>query len=131
MSPRFQTRLLIRDGRPAAFAAAGATLHARTLSDAEFGEELRRKLAEEAQEASTAAPTELAKELADVWEIMQALASHHGLSMADIESQAEATRARLGGFNERIFSEWIEAPEGHETTLYHRRYPAKYPEIKG
>jgi predicted house-cleaning noncanonical NTP pyrophosphatase (MazG superfamily) len=127
--PRFQTKLLIRDGRVAAFAAQGATLEYRTLSDAEFDRELRRKLAEEAAEAATAPAAKLCRELADVLEIMQALAGHHGVTMAAIEAARAATRAKLGGFDQRIYSEAIAAPEGHETTTYHRQYPQKYPEI--
>ncbi len=128
--PRFRTNLLIRDNRPQLFAAAGATVHTRTLTDAEFAAELRNKLIEEAQEAATAPTENLTKELADVLEILQTLAAHHGISMQDVEAQMHATRAKLGGFEHRIFSESIEAPEDNETTTYHRQYPHKYPEIQ-
>ncbi len=126
--PRFQTRLLIRDKRPELFQAKGAVVHTRTLNDADYEQELRRKLVEEAQEAASEHEN-LVKELADVWEIMLALAAHHGLSAEDIIAQANATRAKLGGFEKRIYSESIEAPEDNETTHYHRQYPEKYPEI--
>ena len=99
---------LVRDQIPAIIAAGGGQPVTRTLDDAGYEAALRAKLLEEAHEAEAAPDGELASELADVLEVLQALAAVHNMSWEDIVSEAGRKRAERGGFDDRIFLEYVE-----------------------
>ena len=69
---------------------------------------LRAKLLEEAHEAQAPPDGQLASELADVLEVLQALAAVHDMSWEDIVSEANRKRAERGGFDKRIFLEFVD-----------------------
>ena len=66
------------------------------------------KLLEEAHEAQSAPDGQLASELADVLEVLQALAAAHGISWENVVSEAGRKRAERGGFDHRIFLEYVD-----------------------
>ncbi|MEU4534474.1 nucleoside triphosphate pyrophosphohydrolase [Streptosporangium sp. NPDC023825] len=72
------------------------------LGDAEYREALLEKLFEEAAELREAPAAEVAEEVADVLEVLRAVAHVHGYGWADIEKVAEAKRAERGAFLGRI-----------------------------
>jgi hypothetical protein len=51
---------------------------------------------------------QLASELADALEVLQALAAVHDLGWEDIVPEAGRKRAERGGFDDRIFLEYVE-----------------------
>jgi predicted house-cleaning noncanonical NTP pyrophosphatase (MazG superfamily) len=102
---------LVRDQIPGIIARDGYQAVTRVLDHAGYRAALRAKLLEEAQEAQAAAEEQLLSELADVLEVLQALASAHGARWEDIESEAARERAERGGFDQRIFVEYVEQPE--------------------
>ena len=81
--------------------------------------------AREARDAET--PTALLEELADVTEVMLALASAHGFSSSDIEAARLAKREAKGGFEDRVFSAAVAAPKGAPALDYYLARPAQYP----
>ena len=87
---------LVRDQIPDIIAAAGSQPLTRVLDHASYQGALRSKLLEEAQEAEAAPDEQLASELADVLEVLRALATAYGMTWEDIELQAcpQAGRAR-------------------------------------
>jgi predicted house-cleaning noncanonical NTP pyrophosphatase (MazG superfamily) len=94
---------LVRDFIPAIIRESGKSPVVRILSSDEFEDALREKLVEEAQEATTADHGQLLEELADIWEVVLALASVHGWEDEDIWASANAKRKERGGFRERLF----------------------------
>jgi hypothetical protein len=46
-------------------------------------------------------------ELADVLEVLRALAAAHGMNWADVEAEATRKRDERGGFDQRIFLEYV------------------------
>ena len=72
---------------------------------------LRAKLLEEAHEAQAAPDGQLASELADVLEVLQALAVAHDMSWEEVVSEASRKCAKRGGFDRRIFLEYVEQAE--------------------
>ncbi len=52
--------------------------------------------------------SQLRSELADVLEVLQALATAHGMSWEDVVAEAVRKRDERGGFDERIFLEYVE-----------------------
>ena len=99
---------LVRDQIPDIIAATGSRPSTRVLDHASYKGALRSKLLEEAQEAVAAADEQLAAELADVLEVLRALATAHDMKWEDIELHANRKRAERGGFDHRIFLEHVD-----------------------
>ncbi len=125
---RFRVQKLIRDHLPAIMRAQGLAVFDRRLGEAEFIAALKDKLLEEAQEAHEAAsPAELVDELADVMEVIQALASASGVNLDDVEARRQAKRAERGGFEARVFNAAVEASDGSPAAEYYLARPTQYP----
>lgn len=99
---------LIRDLIPAVAAADGQHLTVRTASAHEMPGLLRRKLLEESAEAAEAGAG-LLDELADVTEVVYALATVHGFGVADVERARAAKAAARGGFERGLVWEGVPA----------------------
>ena len=89
---------LVRDGIPRLF----PTSTSRVLDAADCGEALRAKLTEEVGEYLADGTPE---ELADVLEVLHALAARHGLTPGDLERLRAQKAAERGGFAGRV---WLE-----------------------
>lgn len=125
---RFRVEKLIRDKLPQIMRDQGLAVFERRLEDAEFDQALRAKLGEEAAEvAASADRDELAWELADLAEVILALAKLHGLTPEDIEARRLAKRAERGGFEGRIYNAAVEADEDLPAADYYLARPGQYP----
>jgi predicted house-cleaning noncanonical NTP pyrophosphatase (MazG superfamily) len=122
---RFKVEKLIRDGLPQMMRGQGLRVFERVLDDAEYLAELKRKLVEEAAEAASADADSLVEELADVVEVVIALAQAGGASLADIE----AKRAERGGFEGRVYNASVEAQAGSAAADYYLARPEQYPRL--
>jgi predicted house-cleaning noncanonical NTP pyrophosphatase (MazG superfamily) len=99
---------LVRDRIPDIIAAAGSEPSTRILDLGSYRAALRAKLVEEAREAQAAPDEQLASELADVLEVLRALARIHAVSWEDVELETGRKRAERGGFDQRIFLEYVD-----------------------
>lgn len=93
---------LVRDNIPDIILAEGRTCEIQILSEAEYRQALRDKLGEEANEIRTAGDAELVTEIADLYEVIDALIALHGLSKDDILRRQTERREVRGGFEKRI-----------------------------
>lgn len=108
--------------------AQGLAVFDRRLDDREFVAALKDKLREEAQEVHEAASAaELVDELADVMEVIHALASASGVSLDDVESRRQAKRTERGGFDARVYNAAVEAGDGSPAADYYLARPTQYP----
>lgn len=108
----------------------GSRLHVRSLTDTEFDEQLRIKLAEETQEVVVArSRDELVAELADVYEVIDTLARLHAITKEEIINSQTKKRNERGGFEGRKFVETAEHIVGSFGEQYCLADPTKYPEI--
>ncbi|HEX4199464.1 MAG TPA: nucleoside triphosphate pyrophosphohydrolase [Caulobacteraceae bacterium] len=127
---RFRVEKLIRDRLPEIMRQAGLSVFERRLDDAEFVQSLKTKLAEETAEAREAGSAEeLLGELADVMEVVLALAAAHGFAAADIEARRLAKRIERGGFDGRVYNAAVEAEEGCPALAYYLARPEQYPRL--
>ena len=95
---------LVRDRIPEIIQATGKKYTTRVLNDKEYIDELKKKSFEELQEyVETDTKEDAIEELADVLEIMHALAEYHGSSMEEIEEVRRSKAAKRGGFKEKIY----------------------------
>jgi predicted house-cleaning noncanonical NTP pyrophosphatase (MazG superfamily) len=127
---RFRVEKLIRDKLPALMRAQGLGVFDRRLDDVDFLAALKTKLLEEATEArESESPDDLLGELADLSEVMLALAQAHGLNAGDIEARRLAKRAERGGFEDRVYNAAVEAEDGLPAADYYLARPGQYPRI--
>jgi predicted house-cleaning noncanonical NTP pyrophosphatase (MazG superfamily) len=99
---------LIRDNIPEIITANGMTAETRVLSDSEYELALIDKLAEEQKELANADTTEkMLEELADVQEVVNALADVIA-NRRVLEQVRSRKHDERGGFEKRIFLERTE-----------------------
>ncbi|WP_340371986.1 nucleoside triphosphate pyrophosphohydrolase [Peribacillus sp. FSL E2-0218] len=95
---------LVRDRIPEVIEATGKKFTTRVLDEKEYIEELKKKSFEELQEYVETEGKEAAiEELADVLEILHALAEYHGASIEEVEEVRKRKAAKRGGFKEKIY----------------------------
>ncbi|WP_068498490.1 nucleoside triphosphate pyrophosphohydrolase [Paenibacillus kribbensis] len=95
---------LVRDKIPHMIKAQGKECSVRILEPEEYKQALRMKLLEEAEEYFESAKDQDAlEELADMLEVIRALAEVHGANATELDKlRADKAEAR-GGFQERVF----------------------------
>lgn len=95
---------LVRDKIPEIIAAAGKQAKTRVLSDEEYLTELDHKLVEECTEYQADKSIE---EMADVLEVLYAIAEARGFSAKELERVRKEKAENRGGFAKRIFLEKV------------------------
>jgi len=101
----FEHNKLVRDRIPEIIEANGLRSTTRILDDDEYAVLLNAKLTEELSEFLTSGEIE---ELADLVEIVQAIAVSRGLSWSEFEALRFAKSETKGGFEGRMFLEAVE-----------------------
>jgi len=95
---------LVRDKIPEVIEKTGKRFSTKILSDTEYITELRKKANEELEEyLNTDNKEDAVEELADLLEIVHALAESHGSSIDEVEKVRKEKAAKRGGFKEKIF----------------------------
>lgn len=95
---------LVRDKIPEIITSAGKQAVTRVLSNEEYLTELDRKLNEECTEYQSDKSIE---EMADMLEVLYAIAAARGYSVEELERVREAKAEKRGGFSDRIFLEKV------------------------
>ena len=95
---------LVRDRIPEIIVGSGKTCATRILPQEEYLAALDTKLTEELAEYQADKSME---ELADLLEVMMAVAEARGHSFAEVEAIRRAKAEKRGGFRERIFLESV------------------------
>lgn len=100
-------RKLIRDQIPEIIAQDGEKAVTRVLDEAEFVTALEHKLLEEVQEMRQD-KAERKIEIADIYEVLDALIQAYGFSKEEIMMLKEKKHTERGGFDKRLFLEGTE-----------------------
>lgn len=90
---------LVRDRIPAIIESDGKTCISETLSDTDYQRMLDEKLNEECAEYQE---SKSAEELADILEVVYAIAATQGLSIAQLEQLRKDKADKRGGFVQKI-----------------------------
>lgn len=99
---------LVRDNIPDIIRGNGEEPVTRVLDDSEYRVELESKLGEEYQEVlSTTNSEDRIEELADMLEIIMALADLEDKSLEDVVEVANQKRLKRGGFAKKIYLERV------------------------
>lgn len=99
---------LVRDRIPEIIGASGKTCATRILDDAAYIAALDAKLTEELAEYHADGSME---ELADLLEVMMAVAAARGHDFAEVEAIRQRKAEQRGGFAGRIWLESVETPD--------------------
>jgi predicted house-cleaning noncanonical NTP pyrophosphatase (MazG superfamily) len=95
---------LVRDRIPEVITDDGKKFSTRILTNEEYIKELKKKTFEELQEYINADNNDDAiEELADLLEIIHALAEYHGETFEKVEEIRQKKAEKRGGFKEKIF----------------------------
>ena len=104
---RITYRKLVRDRIPEIIEQGGATCSCSVLSDGDYLTRLDEKLNEELAEYQESKSME---ELADLLEVIRAVALARGSSIAEVEEIRRRKADERGGFEKRIFLEEVVNP---------------------
>ncbi len=98
---------LVRDKIPNIIKEQGETPVVRTLDKIEYKNELEKKLYEEYKEVIESAGDERIEELADMLEVIRALAKLESKDLNDVIATADKKNEKRGAFEEKIFLEKV------------------------
>ncbi|MBR2141542.1 MAG: nucleoside triphosphate pyrophosphohydrolase [Rickettsiales bacterium] len=128
---RFATNILIRNNRLSMMQNSGLTVDYEILNDGDYLLELKKKLVEEAQEVfDSKNVSELKSELIDVMEVLDHLIELHSFSRTELNTLKEEKQLKVGKFDKRIKTHYVEMPDNHKELSYYLSKPQKYPQIK-
>lgn len=96
---------LVRDNIPEIIKGNGQTPYISVLDNEQYNAELKKKLCEETQEFLD---SEEIEELADIIEVVEALANVKGSSLENVLEIKEQKAAKNGKFKKRLFLEKVE-----------------------
>lgn len=98
---------LVRDKIPNIIEEKGETPVVKTLDEIEYKKELEEKLYEEYKEVIGANGDDRVEELADMLEVIKALANLEDKNLNDVIAIADKKREKRGAFEKRIFLEKV------------------------
>jgi predicted house-cleaning noncanonical NTP pyrophosphatase (MazG superfamily) len=101
-----RTGRLVRDRIPELLRAAGDDPRTSVLGDEEYDLALQARLHEEIAKMVAASDDRRTEALADVLEVLYALAEYHGLDWDTVEHVGLTRRHEKGGFEGRV---WLES----------------------
>jgi predicted house-cleaning noncanonical NTP pyrophosphatase (MazG superfamily) len=115
---KFELNKLIRNKLPARMLIERLVVHGKALSKEEYILQLKHKLLEEAEEVMQEDQADYLKiELADVLEVIHALAREYQISFEDIE-QARLEKLEINGaFDQDSYINYIEVPDDNKKVL--------------
>jgi predicted house-cleaning noncanonical NTP pyrophosphatase (MazG superfamily) len=100
---------LIRDKIPEIIEKDNAIPKVSVLDDEKFAVALKEKLIEEAKELlDTKTQEEILNELSDILQLVESIATNNNLSIAEIEKQKLAKKEKRGGFEKKLFLEYVD-----------------------
>ena len=99
---------LIRDRIPEIIRQTGRKCEVEMMSQSEYHQALLDKLIEEAKEAAQAEPDNLVEELADIYEVIDAILINLEIDKDTVLAKQEQKRREKGGFNKKLLLLWTE-----------------------
>lgn len=98
---------LVRDNIPNIIEAKGEIAVTKILDDSTYKSELEKKLYEEYKEVLEASGDDRIEELADMLEVIRALAKLENKTMQDVIECADVKSKKRGAFENKIFLEKV------------------------
>lgn len=130
MKRKFKTDILVRNNRIQQMQDQGVVVNYQILDDKQYICELKRKIVEEANEVAVADTIEeLSSEIGDVLEVIDHLIDVYKLDIDNIQKLKVDKQKRIGKFDKRYKTNFVEIDENNEAINYYLKKKDKYPEI--
>lgn len=130
MKRKFKTDILVRNNRIQQIQDQGIVVNYQILDDKQYICELKRKIVEEANEVAVADTIEeLSSEIGDVLEVIDHLIDVYKLDINNIQKLKADKQKRIGKFDKRYKTNFVEIDEDNEAINYYLKKKDKYPEI--
>ena len=130
MKRKFKTDILVRNNRIQQMQDQGIVVNYQILDDERYICELKRKIVEEANEVAVADTIEeLSSEIGDVLEVIDHLIDVYKLDIDNIQKLKTDKQNRIGKFDKRYKTNFVEIDEDNEAINYYLKKKDKYPEI--
>lgn len=130
--PKFRLNKLIRDGLREKYAMLGQKAQYPQLTKDEHIKLLIEKIIEEIREVPINGDSdETAKEMSDVQQAINDLASLLGVSIEQIEAARKESFKDKKGFTEGTFVDVLTLKDDDPWIEYYRKDPARFPEVNG
>jgi len=124
----FRCEKLVRDRIPELMTHQGSVIQVETLDHKAHIAALKNKLKEEVLEVCEASSREeIMEEMADVTEVLDALALKLSIKRSEIESLKRTKSIKNGGFDRGLFLKTVEACGDSPVAERFLREPLKYP----
>lgn len=126
----FRLEKLVRDRIPEIMAETGNAVEVLTLDHKAHINALKEKLKEEVEEVFRAkSREEIIEEIADVAEVLDALALKLSIRKSEIEEKKRNKSIKKGGFDRGIFVKTVELPSDSLLAMRFLEEPGKYPRL--
>ncbi len=125
----FELNKLVRDKIVESTENEGGSAEYRVIEGEELTQAEKDKLLEELGELMDGPEPDLEK-LADIREVLDALAVQFGYSKVELDAAQYDKRRRIGGFTAGHFVEMVTVPEDSELAEYYSSDPTRFPEVK-
>ena len=130
MKRKFKTDILVRNNRIQQMQDQGIVVNYQILDDKQYICELKRKIVEEVNEVAVADTIEeLSSEIGDVLEVIDHLIDVYKLDIDNIQKLKTDKQNRIGKFDKRYKTNFVEIDEDNEAINYYLKKKDKYPEI--
>ncbi|MFN7038075.1 MAG: nucleoside triphosphate pyrophosphohydrolase [Alphaproteobacteria bacterium] len=127
---KFKVEKLIRDKMPEIMRSKNIEVFERIMNQTEYLNALKAKLIEEANEVFEAdSKEELAEEIADILEVIEALAEANNIKLSTIHEIKNNKRNLKGGFEKKLYNSHVEINEDNSAINYYLNKSTKYPKI--
>ncbi|PLR96802.1 nucleoside triphosphate pyrophosphohydrolase [Bacillus sp. T33-2] len=93
---------IVRDKIPELLKKQGKSCEVQVLSDKEYILKLKEKLKEDTDQFLNAHESQNIGEMADIIEVIYAIAEHRGITEAEVDFTRQIKRKQRGGFKKRI-----------------------------
>ena len=124
----FKLNKLVRDKIVESTHAQGGSVKFKTLKGKQLTKALLTKLMEEANELKASDLS--VGELADLQELVDALAEHLGTKKSELLQHQAEKKARNGAFKKGHFIDKLSLPADNKWAKYYAADPKRFPEIK-
>jgi len=115
---KFEFNKLIRNKLPDRMVSEGIVINGKSLSREEYSLKLKEKLLEEADEvAKSDSISSITIELADVMEVVYALAENYQIPFELLELERLKKREANGPFDQKTYVNYIEVPKDNKKVI--------------
>ncbi len=125
----FIFKKLVRDGIVVSIKQLGSTADTQQLEDSAFVAKLLEKFQEELAEVAEASATDISGEMGDLYELLDCLAIAKGTTPEASHAAQAKRKAKMGGFEERLYVESITIPDDDPWAPYYAARPERFPEV--